>query len=67
MNCFHCGNLVTQDTDLVQCLLRDRYDYDTKTIMHPTCFLEFEKRRANPKSLDPEYRIIAHEMVRPTN
>jgi len=67
MNCFHSGNPITQDTDYVQCLLRDKDDNDTKAILHPVCFREFRNERASLKSLDPEYQIIAWKIVEPTN
>jgi len=67
VNCFHCGEETTRDTDYVRCLLRDRDDKDTETIFHPACFDEFRKQRANPGSLDPEYRTMMYEVVRPTH
>ena len=65
--CFHCGGETTNDTDYVQSLVRDRDDKDTRAIFHPACFDEFKKQKANPDSLDPEYRIMAYEVVRPTH
>jgi hypothetical protein len=67
MNCFHCGGEITRDTDFVQCLLRDRNDNDSRVVFHPACFDEFREQKANPGSLNPEYRTMMYEIVRPTH